>query len=88
MRKDAIETSNILFSANCFVDCVQLIVARTILLTRMSRLQRSLSDNNTIYLYSPENLNCFKNVLDKFWSQQEINFDWKVEILRPGCRNT
>jgi len=35
-----------------------------------------------------ENLNCFKNALDKFWFHQEFKFDWKAGILRPGSRTT
>ena len=34
-----------------------------------------------------ENLNGFENALDKFWFHQEVKFDWKAEILRPGSHN-
>ena len=34
-----------------------------------------------------ENLNGFKNALDKFWFHQEVKFNWKAEISRPGSHN-
>ena len=34
-----------------------------------------------------ENINLFKNKLDKFWAEQEVKHNWKAEIQGTGNRS-
>jgi len=59
-----------------------------------SNLRKFSFSNRVIHLWNGlpdavvavDNLNCFKHALDKFWSHQEVKFDWKSEILGFGSR--
>jgi hypothetical protein len=51
---------------------------------RVVKLWNDLPD----MVVAAENLNCFKNALDKYWFHQELKYDWKADILRPGSHTT
>ena len=38
-------------------------------------------------LQSADSVNCFKNRLDKFWSNQDIIYDYQAEIHGTGNRS-
>jgi len=39
------------------------------------------------YLVSADTVNCFKNRLDKFWSNQEVLYNHKADLLGTGNRS-
>ena len=47
---------------------------------RVINIWNSLPDN----VVQAENINCFKNRLDRFWSNQNIIYDYKAQITGPG----
>ena len=40
-----------------------------------------------LVLSSADSVNCFKNRLDKFWSNQDIIYDYQAEIHGTGNRS-
>ena len=39
------------------------------------------------FVVSEDSVNCFKNRLDKFWSNQDIIYDYQAEIHGTGNRS-
>jgi len=52
-------------------------------INRVTNIWNSLPNKVT----SAPNLNAFKNQLDKFWANQEIVYDWQVDITGAGNRS-
>ena len=50
---------------------------------RIVNLWNSLPDN----VVSANTVNTFKNILDKFWSDQELVYDYKADLTRIGNRS-
>jgi len=50
---------------------------------RIVNLWNSLPEN----VISADSVNTFKNRLDKFWSDQELVYDYKADITRIGNRS-
>jgi len=50
---------------------------------RIVNLWNSLPDN----VVSANTVNTFKNRLDKFWSDQELVYDYKADLTRIGNRS-
>jgi len=47
------------------------------------QVNTSLSD----IVVKAESVNSFKGSLDKFWSDQEVKFNWKADIKGTGSRS-
>jgi len=39
------------------------------------------------YVVSADTVNCFKNCLDKFWSNQEVSYNHKADLHGTGNRS-
>jgi len=50
---------------------------------RVVNIWNSLPD----YVISANNVNTFRNRLDKFWAKQELIFDYKSSLTGRGNRN-
>jgi len=50
---------------------------------RIIPLWNSLPDNIDLY----PTLNTFKALLDKFWENQDVQYNWKPDILFTGSRS-
>jgi len=51
--------------------------------TRVRTLWNSLPDT----VVKAESVNSFKTRLDRFWDDQELKFNWKVDIKGTGSRS-
>ena len=51
--------------------------------SRIVKVWNSLSS----FVVSADSVNCFKNRLDKFWSNQDIIYDYQAEIHGTGNRS-
>ena len=51
--------------------------------SRIVNVWNSLSS----FVVSADSVNCFKNRLDKFWSNQDIFYDYQAEIHGTGNRS-
>jgi len=48
---------------------------------------RTVSNSLPDIAVKAESVNTFKGRLDKFWSDQEVKFNWKADIKGSGSRS-